>query len=784
MRELKEIIRTAVSTKSEKDISNAFEHIHSLLEEKPNNLMLYKHSLDLYLKTGQLDKAENLIADVREKGHLKRWMIFFLEGVLADWKKDTESAFNALHKAIKIVGPNKNLVLTKTYISNAFSLKNYRNVLGAINQVDHENYAKLNLVNYQIDSLFNLAKYDRAINLHNKKEPTNKRAFRIGYKLVNIPKLTSTIYSNLYASLDHISGLHKWQVMWLKAYLHWRIFEHWKAYEMIEEAIQIAGDVANPRVAGLYFNILFRTNKLNQLKETFNRLDFDVGHTILRTVINSLLRMDELELAYDLIQENLSTNSKWISLFRLKRILEKSLGKEFQAIEDLPIEEFGPYDKFKAFLLDQRDEEAFQILEETKADYKNPEFIFNRIQLHKYRQDFNSIIDTLQQFPGLTENKPALTEIIKAYLYTEDMGNAMHYYNIYKQNFLSEFRQFDLLTFYFNATCGSFSGCFKEYPKRLIARSLDRLTPKRHNNIGDCKRCIILASGGPGDEIRFSSIYNELTRIYPEVEFIITVEPRLHSIFERSFPQIKFFPLKRFRAEYPFDTYKNREDVTSLDLANICNNDVLKLIDEDTLIFTNEEILANEFSWKEDFEDINDLLTPNQELLDIWKDKLKKFDGVKVGIAWRSGLLSTARNHHYLKLEEIIPFFEKHPSTHFFIVQYDLHDTEKDKLETYNNVHVLDDEINLKDDFEAQCALLSQLDYIISPFTTTGECSGAVGTPTLMFSNDPISNYRIVDGDKDIFRETTKIIRPTCFGDFEEILLKIDQELNQVLYAD
>ena len=63
----------------------------------------------------------------------------------------------------------------------------------------------------------------------------------------------------------------------------------------------------------------------------------------------------------------------------------------------------------------------------------------------------------------------------------------------------------------------------------------------------------MLSIFGPGDEIRFASIYNLLKKYYSFNNIIIACEPRLYDLCCRSFPQLQFVSVKRLRHNQSFD---------------------------------------------------------------------------------------------------------------------------------------------------------------------------------------------------------------------------------------
>jgi tetratricopeptide (TPR) repeat protein len=146
-------------------------------------------------------------------------------------------------------------------------------------------------------------------------------------------------------------------------------------------------------------------------------------------------------------------------------------------------------------------------------------------------------------------------------------------------------------------------------------------------------------------------------------------------------------------------------------------------------------------------------LAPDGELRSFWKARLDALGaGRKIGICWRSGVVTYDRKIHYSKLEEDWGEIFGAPGNVFVNLQYDRCDDEIAKAESRYGVQIHRwSDIDLKNDQDSVAALMSSLDLVISPATAVSAMAGALGIPcwqlslwtnwTLLGRNDGISPW-------------------------------------------
>lgn len=282
---------------------------------------------------------------------------------------------------------------------------------------------------------------------------------------------------------------------------------------------------------------------------------------------------------------------------------------------------------------------------------------------------------------------------------------------------------------------------------------------------------LILVEGGPGDEIRFASIYNELRQCFRSLT--MSCDPRLFTMMTRSFPDIEFIPVKRHRAEFRSENLSDRSLIQTHSIASFVNDEAVKIGRECSIVASILDVIC-EFRG----DTVSDFRASPGRLIPCVKEASRwgKSDRLKVGIAWRSLLSSPHRNIHYLRAEDLKGLAGLNAD--FWILQAGATDDEIALIqETLENVVVPD--VDLKDDFEAQAGLISSLDFVISPFTTTAELSGMLGQKTLLLSTSKSTLWRRLPDGQDIWYKTGRLLSGTPAEVVSAAAAEVDQQVRR-----
>jgi tetratricopeptide (TPR) repeat protein len=283
------------------------------------------------------------------------------------------------------------------------------------------------------------------------------------------------------------------------------------------------------------------------------------------------------------------------------------------------------------------------------------------------------------------------------------------------------------------------------------------------------KRCLFIVEGGPGDEIRFSATYNELTGMVGQAA--ITCEPRLTILLRRSFPQIEFIPTTRHRKELLNVSIDSRSKLTDMRLYPSVSDAVINAAEGCDFACSILDTLADTRPDRQSFQS-QSVLTPNPDLVRKWHGL--SIRRAQIGIAWRSLLRSKDRNHHYLLASDIAGLGGI--DADFWLLQPQTDDAEIAELRAAG-LHVNIPDIDLKDDFEGQAALMSCLDAVVAPLTTTAELAGMLGVPTIIFGRSQQVIWRRNDDGSDVWYRNGRFVTGQPLHDVPSLIQNIASEL-------
>lgn len=295
-------------------------------------------------------------------------------------------------------------------------------------------------------------------------------------------------------------------------------------------------------------------------------------------------------------------------------------------------------------------------------------------------------------------------------------------------------------------------------------------------------KLLLIAVYGPGDEIRFASIYSELVARYSNCQIKITCDVRLISLFQRSFPQVEFVPVKRIRSYGKVNPYEDYNLLPGSDLCALLDNDSVSYVESSDHIALVSDFLS---SFRETYDCFQgrSYLQPNSNKKKVISDKLPTGDFL-VGINWRSSLLNFSRNIHYLTIEELSPILSLDGLT-FVNLQYDGCDEELAWVESNWPGKLINiSEIDQYNDFDSVASLMSCLDLVIAPCTSVAELAGAIGVDTFLLGNDGGMKWRNTDEyGTDVWHGSVTLIEGDVVDDKESLVNNLHSALSAKLTA-
>lgn len=329
------------------------------------------------------------------------------------------------------------------------------------------------------------------------------------------------------------------------------------------------------------------------------------------------------------------------------------------------------------------------------------------LQFADYAQAIEMTEKALSMAPG---NPDALYTLGRTYLEMRDYAQAKTYFNQSIANGVTEGNCFISLSQAHFATGELGPGWdantdLRAAEARLGLSWIDPQRDRPETPIAG-KRILIRREQGIGDEIRWSSCYDEA--IAEASSCIIQCDRRLEKLFARAFPTAELYPVEPL--ECPTDV-PGPETYDIACLAGDLPNRYRRSIDA----FPRKQVL----------------LTPDPESEEKWRRRLDDLGpGLKVGICWRSDTVTwhRMRNKFYSHIDEWGDILTL-PNTHFINLFYGECEYE---LENVHNtmgvaVHRWPD-LDLRNDVDSILALISQLDLVITSQTAVWDMSGAVGT--------------------------------------------------------
>ncbi len=224
------------------------------------------------------------------------------------------------------------------------------------------------------------------------------------------------------------------------------------------------------------------------------------------------------------------------------------------------------------------------------------------------------------------------------------------------------------------------------------------------------KTLMVWREQGLGDEMMFLSCLPEVLPKCKKV--IVECDPRMTTLFQRSFPQAVVRP----------QAYAPAPNFTPI------HQDFDQHIPAGSLM----RVFRNQIS---DFKKSKPYLVADPTRVTRYKNRLgSDHSRLRIGICWRSGLMDTQRNTNYAPLSDWEAIL-KHQNAVFVNLQYG--ECTREIQNAQNEFHVPINhwpDVDLKNDLEDVAAIITGLDLVISAGTAVAQMAGALGVPVLMFT--------------------------------------------------
>jgi tetratricopeptide (TPR) repeat protein len=276
---------------------------------------------------------------------------------------------------------------------------------------------------------------------------------------------------------------------------------------------------------------------------------------------------------------------------------------------------------------------------------------------------------------------------------------------------------------------------------------------------------LVSAEQGLGDEVLFASILPDLIRdIGPDSRLTLGVEPRLVSLFQRSFPDAGVIAHRTqtingiLQRSFP-DLEKNATDGWAI------MGDFLPLYRKRISDFPPENIY----------------LKPDPARVAHWRAQMVAISArPKVGILWKS-LKSGAQRDRYFPTFEDWSDLLKLENVTFVNLQYGDCDAEM-AWATANNLTIHHPQgIDLKDDLDDVAALCAAMDLVIAPSNATSNIAAACGVHTWFLS--PARGWLQLGQTNYPWYPTVRLFAPTSLANWKSALDQAQDALTSTFSA-
>jgi tetratricopeptide (TPR) repeat protein len=267
---------------------------------------------------------------------------------------------------------------------------------------------------------------------------------------------------------------------------------------------------------------------------------------------------------------------------------------------------------------------------------------------------------------------------------------------------------------------------------------------------------LVYGEQGLGDEIMFASC---LPQVIAEAgRCVIDCEPRLASLFRRSFPQAA---------------------VHTRDLAGI--EQWLGQLGADCALPSGS--LPLHFRRRAaDFPRRQGYLQAAPERIAQWRSRLEQLgSGLKVGLSWRGGIVETGRSRRSLDLEQLLPVLHQ-PGVNFISLQYGDCTGELNEAIPRHGLRIRHWQAAI-DDYEETAALVCALDLTISVCTAVVHLAGALGRPVwVMAPLFPEARYGLT-GESMPWYPSVRMFRQRAPGAWDDVIVAVARELQALRAA-
>ena len=280
-------------------------------------------------------------------------------------------------------------------------------------------------------------------------------------------------------------------------------------------------------------------------------------------------------------------------------------------------------------------------------------------------------------------------------------------------------------------------------------------------------RLLVRAEQGVGDQMLFASLIPELAaRAKAEGgSVILECEPRLVSLFARSFPDVTVRPaVIKTIGGVPIAEYGWLKSAGGANAA--------------VLMGSLPKYLRGSL---EDFPSPHHFLRPDAQEKAQWRAEFEKQGARKIiGISWRSGKAAGGdRMLQYAPLKDWADFIRGIDAT-FVCAQYAVTDDEIAALQEMSGRKILvPEKLDQKNELDRTCAMLAALDMVISAPTAVAWLAAGTGVPTLKLLAGPV--WTAMGQSHEPFAPACECLSAPLIGDWADVFRQANAAVTRLL---
>jgi Flp pilus assembly protein TadD len=312
-----------------------------------------------------------------------------------------------------------------------------------------------------------------------------------------------------------------------------------------------------------------------------------------------------------------------------------------------------------------------------------------------------------------------------------------------------------------NLSLGKFDAGWKEYELRLLSKPDQHnffSFPRWHGEPLDEKTVLVYAEQGVGDEITFSLLFPEFAALTKRC--IVLCDPRLESLFLRSFPGIEVMGVAR--DQYP--TIHQRLPPIDYQVAA---GSLAKFI-------------------RPGLDGLKTHLLANPERIAYWRQRFAALGPEpKIGISWSTSDQSGLRMSSHPRLEHWGPILTV-PGVTFINLFYGNATEDIEAARGSFKANIIDlggKEIDLRDDLDELYAMMSALDLVVTTPSTVATLSCNLGSKSYYFYS-LISLWRTLGADSIPWFMDAEPLFFAHLDEFASVAKKVGEKIRTLAVAD